>query len=242
VGDIVEHAEANMKILSTGLASLAIAMAAPALASDQSPSQADYDCANYGECGAKASSTSPDDGAVVVESTRGMSLAGRLGGAKVTETTVIKTTTQKVASVRPKSEMGAVSGARTQRVTAPPRPVATSAANTRLKLAQGITFTSGSAELTAGARMNVDKLAASLLRPDKLETRFRIEGHTDAVGDATNNQILSERRAEAVVSYLVGKGVDRTRLEVAGYGESELLGGVVGNAAANRRVVSRLLN
>jgi outer membrane protein OmpA-like peptidoglycan-associated protein len=232
-----------MKALSISLASLAISMASPAFASDQSPSQADYDCANYGECGAKSSGTSPEDGAVVVESTRGMNIAGRLG-KKVTETSAPNAVTQKVTSVRPKSEMGAVSGARA-RVTAPVstvRPIAATAANTRLKLAQGITFTSGSAELTAGARMNVDKLAASLLRPDKLETRFRIEGHTDAVGDATNNQLLSERRAEAVVNYLVSKGVDRTRLDVAGFGESDLLDGEAGNAASNRRVVSRLLN
>ncbi len=46
-------------------------------------------------------------------------------------------------------------------------------------------------------------------------------GHTDNIGSDSYNQQLSQRRAKAVVDYLVGKGIDRARLEPVGYGESK---------------------
>ncbi len=50
--------------------------------------------------------------------------------------------------------------------------------------------------------------------------RIRIEGHTDADGSEAYNLKLSQRRAQAVLDYLVGAGVDPSRLEAVGYGES----------------------
>jgi outer membrane protein OmpA-like peptidoglycan-associated protein len=47
---------------------------------------------------------------------------------------------------------------------------------------------------------------------------LRIEGNTDNTGDATMNQMLSERRAHAIVDYLVMRGVARTRLLARGNG------------------------
>jgi outer membrane protein OmpA-like peptidoglycan-associated protein len=67
-----------------------------------------------------------------------------------------------------------------------------------------------------------------------------IEGHTDAVGDETYNQTLSEQRALAVRQYLAGKQVDAARLETVGKGETELLEAADGEAAVNRRV--RIIN
>lgn len=49
---------------------------------------------------------------------------------------------------------------------------------------------------------------------------LRIEGHTDNVGSDENNLILSQKRANAVRNYMVKKGVDATKLESFGYGES----------------------
>lgn len=48
-----------------------------------------------------------------------------------------------------------------------------------------------------------------------------IYGHTDSVGAEEYNQDLSERRAKAVVNYLVGKGVSPNRLSAVGFGESQ---------------------
>src|SRR5262249_20251630 len=47
-------------------------------------------------------------------------------------------------------------------------------------------------------------------------TLLRVEGHTDSDGDPTNNQGLSERRAQAVVDWLVAHGIARERLRPIG--------------------------
>jgi outer membrane protein OmpA-like peptidoglycan-associated protein len=71
---------------------------------------------------------------------------------------------------------------------------------------------------------------------------FRIEGHTDSRGGDALNQALSERRAEAVVSYLAeAHAVSTSRLEVVGYGETRPLVPDDPEAAANRRVEVRRL-
>ena len=49
---------------------------------------------------------------------------------------------------------------------------------------------------------------------------FHIEGHTDSVGSESSNQLLSERRANAVKDYLVANGINSDRLTAKGYGES----------------------
>ncbi|SFK45656.1 OmpA family protein [Falsiroseomonas stagni] len=87
-----------------------------------------------------------------------------------------------------------------------------------------VTFPSGSASLTPQAEATLAPLGRALSSPDLAPFRFRIEGHTDSVGDAASNQRLSERRAEAVRGYLVAKhGVAPGRLEAVGLGETRLL-------------------
>ncbi|SHK37326.1 OmpA family protein [Hymenobacter psychrotolerans] len=51
--------------------------------------------------------------------------------------------------------------------------------------------------------------------------RLEISGHTDNVGNAAYNKDLSQRRAKAVVDYLVTKGVTKDRLTFAGYGDTQ---------------------
>lgn len=48
-----------------------------------------------------------------------------------------------------------------------------------------------------------------------------IYGHADSTGPATYNQTLSDRRAQAVVNYLIAKGVDPQRFVTEGFGESQ---------------------
>jgi len=50
-----------------------------------------------------------------------------------------------------------------------------------------------------------------------------IASHTDSRGGKTANQALSERRAQAVVNYLIAKGINNSRLVANGYGENKLL-------------------
>jgi len=51
---------------------------------------------------------------------------------------------------------------------------------------------------------------------DRPNMRVRVEGHTDSKGSDAYNQKLSQRRSEAVVKYLIGKGIDPSRLEAVG--------------------------
>jgi outer membrane protein OmpA-like peptidoglycan-associated protein len=50
---------------------------------------------------------------------------------------------------------------------------------------------------------------------------IEISGHTDSKGSDIYNQRLSEARAQAVVAYLVSKGISKARLSSKGYGESK---------------------
>ena len=82
----------------------------------------------------------------------------------------------------------------------------------------GVNFAFNSAELTDGAKKNLDAVAEVFIEfPD---TRLMIEGHTDDVGAEAYNMKLSQRRAESVVAYLNSKQVARSRFDIKAFGES----------------------
>ena len=103
------------------------------------------------------------------------------------------------------------------RPVAPPPPANAPSINLEVK------FATNSADLTPEARSALDRLGAALSSADLAGFRFRIEGHTDTVGNPDANRNLSARRAAAVVDYLSGSyHVDRTRLQAAGMGSDRL--------------------
>jgi outer membrane protein OmpA-like peptidoglycan-associated protein len=51
--------------------------------------------------------------------------------------------------------------------------------------------------------------------------KIEISGHTDNVGKPTDNLILSQNRAKAVVTYLSSKGIDMIRLSSLGFGDTK---------------------
>ena len=53
--------------------------------------------------------------------------------------------------------------------------------------------------------------------------RIKIGSHTDCRGEEDYNLLLSQRRAQSVVDYLINKGIARNRLEAQGYGETKLI-------------------
>jgi OOP family OmpA-OmpF porin len=86
-----------------------------------------------------------------------------------------------------------------------------------------VEFATGSAELTPAAYATLDRLGQALASSDLAPYHFRIEGHTDTVGAADLNQALSQRRADAVASYLHTRfGVATARLQAVGMGETGL--------------------
>ena len=93
---------------------------------------------------------------------------------------------------------------------------------------------------TGSAIRSLDQLGQALSTPTLAAYHFRIEGHTDTVGSADLNKSLSERRAEAVVSYLTSKyHIDASRLQAIGMGEDGLAISTPPNTpeARNRRVL-----
>ncbi len=64
-------------------------------------------------------------------------------------------------------------------------------------------------------------IIATVVRRHPEVTKLSIQGHTDDVGDAVQNQKLSEARAAAVKAYLEDKGIEAGRLASVGYGESQ---------------------
>jgi outer membrane protein OmpA-like peptidoglycan-associated protein len=80
-----------------------------------------------------------------------------------------------------------------------------------------VLFTSGRADLKAGAASNLDRLVTFLgQNPDRT---VEIEGHTDNVGSDDYNQDLSQRRADSVRSFLLQRGINSTRVVASGKGE-----------------------
>jgi outer membrane protein OmpA-like peptidoglycan-associated protein len=81
-----------------------------------------------------------------------------------------------------------------------------------------VLFDTGRAELNPGAARKLDQLAQFLNEhPDR---RVQIDGFTDSVGTDSYNEDLSRRRADAVKSSLMSRGVDSSRISTQGYGKA----------------------
>ena len=80
----------------------------------------------------------------------------------------------------------------------------------------GINFDTDSDQIRDESHTTLDQIVAMLkAKPD---WKLTVEGHTDATSTPEHNQQLSERRAASVKTYLVGAGIDASRLSTAGYG------------------------
>ena len=100
----------------------------------------------------------------------------------------------------------------------------------------GILFDTNSANLRAASEADITKMAAILQKyPD---TNVLVEGHTDNSGSDAINQPLSERRAQAVATSTISKGVSSSRITTQGYGSSQPVGdnATAEGKQANRRV------
>ncbi|HLK58652.1 MAG TPA: phosphate ABC transporter substrate-binding/OmpA family protein [Chthonomonadaceae bacterium] len=83
-----------------------------------------------------------------------------------------------------------------------------------------ILFPTGSAELDTNAKNVLDDQVVTLAKSFS-NSYLNIEGNTDNVGSTAANVALSERRAQAVVNYLVARGIDRNQLTAKGNGPNK---------------------
>lgn len=84
------------------------------------------------------------------------------------------------------------------------------------RTAAQIGFVKSKAELLPASFPGLDSLAVKLKRYPFIQVE--INGHTDYIGDSTNNAKLSLKRAQAVASFLEEKGIEARRLKVQGFG------------------------
>ena len=101
-------------------------------------------------------------------------------------------------------------------------------------VANNLQFDSGSAKLTPDSETELDKIAAYLILNE--DVQLSISGHTDNTGNAEANLLLSKKRAAAVHSYLVSRGVDNQRMKHEGYGSARP---IAENTTAAGRIKNR---
>lgn len=110
-----------------------------------------------------------------------------------------------------------------------------------------IFYETSSARLTAASKKVIDETLYPILN-DK-PVNVEIMAHTDSKGNDEYNMSLSQQRANAVVNYLVSKGINRSRLSAKGYGETRLTNRCANGVDCsdtqhqrNRRTEFRVLN
>jgi outer membrane protein OmpA-like peptidoglycan-associated protein/tetratricopeptide (TPR) repeat protein len=82
---------------------------------------------------------------------------------------------------------------------------------------KNVFFDTGSADLLPTSVAELQQLKQLLV--DQPGLRIQINGHTDNVGSPDDNQLLSEKRAQAVYNYLIQSGIAAERLQYKGFGE-----------------------
>lgn len=132
-----------------------------------------------------------------------------------------------------------------RRVYTPPPPPPTiveASIEERIIITQKIHFEFGKSLIRPISYPILDDVAELLKRNTQI-LKVRVEGHTDWIGSDAGNLKLSQRRAEAVRSYLIQKGVEASRLEAVGYGETRPIAdnNTVQGRARNRRTEFKVI-
>ncbi len=111
---------------------------------------------------------------------------------------------------------------------------------------ENIYFDYGRCDLRNDARLELDKLVTMMRQYPKM--RIELRSHTDSRSESDFNQKISEGRAQASANYLFKRGISRSRVEYAGYGESMPINGCVDGVecteeqhAQNRRTEIKIL-
>jgi len=113
-------------------------------------------------------------------------------------------------------------------------------ANGKITL-NNVFFDFDKSELKPESFAELDKLVELLLKNPAV--KMEIAGHTDSKGDKKYNLLLSQKRAESVMEYLLKKGIDKLRLTAKGYGDTQPVApnDTEENQAKNRRTEVKVL-
>ena len=113
----------------------------------------------------------------------------------------------------------------------------------RIEIKKQLKFATGSAKIVGAESEKILDEVAQALADNRQIKKLRIEGHTDSVGDDASNLRLSQNRANAVLSALLRRKVDPSRLEAVGFGETRPIAsnGTAAGRAENRRTEFNIL-
>ncbi len=90
----------------------------------------------------------------------------------------------------------------------------------KIKINEKIQFEKAKANILPVSHSLLDEVV-DVLKKNPQVKKVRIEGHASSEGPDAYNMNLSDMRARAVMAYLVSKGVEPTRLEAKGFGETK---------------------
>ncbi len=94
----------------------------------------------------------------------------------------------------------------------------------QIRITDQVRFATGKAQIVGPESEAVLKAILEVLQAHPEVKKVRVEGHTDNQGAAEANKKLSQARAESVVKWLTDKGIDKSRLGAAGFGQEKPLG------------------
>ncbi|MBK0402705.1 OmpA family protein [Adhaeribacter sp. BT258] len=105
-----------------------------------------------------------------------------------------------------------------------------------------IFFPTGEFNLDPKSKTELKKLVTFMNRNATIIVE--ISGHTDDVGSDANNQVLSQKRAQSVTTFLTSNGVSKNRIKAIGYGETKpaVPNNTDANRQQNRRIEFRILS
>ncbi len=113
----------------------------------------------------------------------------------------------------------------------------------KIKIMDKIHFASGKSEIRTDSFALLNRVADLISDHPEIK-KVRIEGYTDSTGPSQLNLDLSQKRSEAVMEYLIIRGIARERIEAKGYGETNFIATnkTSQGRAINRRVEFTILN
>ncbi len=105
-----------------------------------------------------------------------------------------------------------------------------------------VKFRSGSARINQKYLVDLKKVIRYLNKNTQI--KIEIAGHTDSRGSKRYNQKLSQRRADSVKKYLISRGISKSRVSSAGYGESRPIAqnNTANGRSKNRRIEAEVYN